>query len=332
VSETGFHLKNFREIYVEQRAFDYPMTKEILKHFPKSRIITIDHYKDVFNRPGQDTNLQSKAKSLILAVNTGEKLFEASRVCQDFGMGDFYYAESAMNCPFSCDYCFLKGMYATGNVVVFVNSEDYLEELRGILKKGPMYLCVSFDTDLCALSGFAPWKEVWEDFALVNPNLTIEIRTKATVNNFRASPNIIYAFTLSPREVIKQYERGSASLDARIKCINRLLDAGARVRLCFDPVVYVKNWRVCYNNFIDEVTDLIDVRRVGDISAGTFRISSDYLGNLRKASPGSAAVLYPFIRQDGFCVYPDKLRTEMMDLITSKLKEAGYGSEIYIND
>jgi len=89
---------------------------------------------------------------------------------------------------------------------------------------------------------------------------------------------------------------------------------------------------VCYNNFIDEVTDLIDVRRVGDISAGTFRISSDYLGNLRKASPGSAAVLYPFIRQDGFCVYPDKLRTEMMDLITSKLKEAGYGSEIYIND
>lgn len=320
----------FSHIYVEERAKAYPETSAILSHFPESTLIDIRHYKDVFNRPGQNAAYQNNAKSLILAVNDGKKIFDASPVCQDFGMGKFYYAESAMNCVFSCDYCFLKGMYATSNVVIFVNQDDYFKECEDRLKEGKMYMCVSFDTDLGALSGISSWLSKWEDFAASHPDLTLELRTKSVVTNFRQESNIIYAFTLSPDEVIERFEKKTPSLDKRIDCVNKAVDQGAQVRLCFDPLIYIKNFELCYNRFVDKILQSIDLTRVRDISIGTFRISSDYLPNLRKACPDSSAVLFPFDREDGFCVYPAKLREALIGIIKNELERACYGNKLYI--
>lgn len=320
----------FSHIYLEQRAAGYPETKRILGKFPESTVVSIRHYKDVFNRPAQDSKLQNESKNLILAVNDGKKIFDASPVCQDFGMGKFYYAESAMNCVFSCDYCFLKGMYGTSNVVIFVNQEDYLHECEEKLKEGPMYLCASFDTDLGALSSVSSWMNVWEEFTDSHPDITLELRTKSVVNSFRKESNIIYAFTLSPNEVISEFEKNTPSLDARIASVNKAIEAGAQVRLCFDPLIYIKNLELCYNRFVDKILQSIDLTRVRDISIGTFRISSDYLPNLRKACPDSSAVLFPFDREDGFCVYPAKLRERLIGIIKNELERAGHGNKLYI--
>lgn len=320
----------FSHIYLEKRAEAYPETKRILEKFTESTVVSIRHYKDVFNRPAQDSKLQNESKNLILAVNDGKKIFDASPVCQDFGMGKFYYAESAMNCVFSCDYCFLKGMYGTSNVVIFVNQEDYLHECEEKLKEGPMYLCASFDTDLGALSSVSSWMNVWEEFADSHPDITLELRTKSVVNSFRKESNIIYAFTLSPNEVISEFEKKTPSLDVRIASVNKAIEAGAQVRLCFDPLIYIKNLELCYNRFVDKILQSIDLTRVRDISIGTFRISSDYLPNLRKACPDSSAVLFPFDREDGFCVYPAKLRERLIGIIKNELEKAGYGNKLYI--
>lgn len=306
------------------------MTGKVLSLYPESTVVTIKHYKDVFNRPGQDPVVQEGAKSLILAVNDGKKIFEASPVCQDFGLGKFYYAESAMNCVFSCDYCFLKGMYATSNVVIFVNSGDYFKECDELLAQGPAYLCASFDTDIAALSNITDWKKLWEEYALSHDDLTVELRTKSVVKDFVPKANIIYAFTLSPEEVIDEFEKKTPSLERRLECINQAIEEGASVRICFDPLIYIKDFELCYNKFIDEVIEHVDLECVRDISIGSFRISSDYLGNLRKSSPGSAAVLFPFVREDGFCVYPGELREKMIGTVVNKLKRAGYGNKLYV--
>ena len=36
------------------------------------------------------------------------------------------------NCLFDCKYCFLQGMYSSANYVIFVNYEDYYEEIKKI--------------------------------------------------------------------------------------------------------------------------------------------------------------------------------------------------------
>ena len=53
-----------------------------------------------------------------------------------------------MNCIFDCEYCYLKGMYPSANIVVFVNLEDIFAEVAQKLENHSLYLCVSHDTDL----------------------------------------------------------------------------------------------------------------------------------------------------------------------------------------
>lgn len=65
-------------------------------------------------------------------------------------------------------------MYPSGNLVVFVNIEDYFSALKNDEK----YICVSYDTDLFPLESWLGYVEKWCDFARQNPSCTLEIRTK----------------------------------------------------------------------------------------------------------------------------------------------------------
>lgn len=52
-----------------------------------------------------------------------------------------------MNCIFDCEYCYLKGMYPSGNLVVFVNLEDIFAELESLLaQKAYIFACHMMQT------------------------------------------------------------------------------------------------------------------------------------------------------------------------------------------
>ena len=55
-------------------------------------------------------------------------------------MNIFDYTSCMMNCVFDCEYCYLKGMYPSGNVVLFVNLDDIFDEVYKLLQKHP---CIS---------------------------------------------------------------------------------------------------------------------------------------------------------------------------------------------
>ena len=151
----------FTHIYVEERASGYPLAKEIISKLPDASIVPIKHYKDVFDRKRQNVALQKDHGALIIAVRDGNRVFEGAPVCQSFGYQYFYYASSMMNCPFDCEYCYLKGMYPSSYMVVFVNLEDYIQDLEDMSGRRPMYLCASFDTDLLAMNGLTRHADYW---------------------------------------------------------------------------------------------------------------------------------------------------------------------------
>lgn len=329
MSETGLFNNSFSHIYVEQDAREYPLTKEVLGRFPDARVIYIRHYKDVFNRKKQDYRVQSNSRSLILARNQGNLIFEGSDMCQDHGNSRFFYATSVMNCLFDCDYCFLKGMYSTGNIVLFVNMDDYERQVLSLLQDGPLYLSVSYDTDLLALQGIADLSSFWVDLAKKNKELTVEFRTKAAVRALDPVPNVIYSFTLSPQSIISSYEHHTASLKARIDSVKRACDAGCNVRLCFDPVLYVTDWRKCYNDFMDEVIPQIYWDKITDVSVGAFRISKEYMKGLRSCCPMSAVTEFPYVNDGGYMKMPSDIYNGMRDLLVSRLKEVKDEGKIF---
>ena len=312
----GFRNKFFSHVYVEKRAMGYPLTEEILSGLPRSVVIPIEHYKDIFNRGRQSYNEQCRSRALILAVNDGELVYEGAPVCQSFGEKEFYYTASSMNCPFDCEYCFLKGMYNTANIVCFVNMDDYAEAVKAL--KNP-YICVSYDTDLLAMDSITKQASRWTDIAEENPDILIEIRTKSAPASLRPIPNIIYAYSLSPDQIASRFEHGAPPLRARLASIANALDSGCTVRLCFDPMIYVRGWEEIYRSFIREVASAIDLGKVRDVSVGTFRISSSYLKNIRRQEPRSEVCWFPFENTEGYFGYPERIDSKMQSLMTEEL-------------
>lgn len=315
----------FSHIYVEEVVRSHPRTQEILAKFPSAKVIEITHYKDVFCRSKQSYMLQHRSQNLILAAKQGTLLYEGAPVCQSFGNQYFYYTSCMMNCLFDCEYCYLKGMYPSANIVIFVNLEDIFAEVERMLQCHPMYLCVSYDTDLLALEQIIGYAGKWCDFAEKHENLQIEIRTKCVNQSFvrriRQVPGVIYAFTLSPQAIIEAYEHHTPSLADRLSCAAEMIQAGCSVRLCFDPMIYLPEWERYYAEMLEQVYVAIDLGKIVDVSVGSFRISQDYLKKMRKQEPDSSVVWFPFQKENGFYHYPDQLMEQMECFLMERLEE-----------
>lgn len=325
----------FSHIYVENSVREHPRVREILGKFPAAEVIEISHYKDIFCRSRQDYRLQHRSQNLILAAKEGSLIYPGSPVCQSFGNDSFYYVSCIMNCIYDCEYCYLKGMYPSANIVIFVNIEEIFQEAEEILKEKPLYLCVSYDSDLLALEQVAGYVDAWSRFAEKHTKeLKIEIRTKSADTQFFTSrqpvSNVIYAFTLSPQKIVEQFEHYTPSFAQRTGCAAQAVRSGFLVRLCFDPVLYLPEWQGYYEEMLNEVFCTVDMERLVDVSVGTFRISKDYLKKMRKQEPDSQAVWFPYELENGFYQYPDGLMKEMEQYLVGRLKEQMPGEKIFL--
>ena len=355
------YRKPFSVIYVEEAALTYPRAQRILSRLPDAERILIRDYRDVFNRAHQNPVLQKKAQALILAVSDRPRVYEGAPVCQDFDNDRFFYSSDVMNCVFDCEYCYLQGMYPSGNIVVFVNLEATFAALDRLLREGPegtdllsavdsgsapqirdgsdtenpLYVCISYDTDLLALEPLLGYFADWTGYAEAHPGLTLELRTKSAARSvLRSLPvpeNIILAVTLSPDPVIRAMEHRTPSLSARLEFAAEAISLGWKVRLCFDPMIAVHDAQTVYDAMFDTVFDTLPMDRIHDVSVGLFRISREYLKEMRRHRP-CAVTCYPYELTDGVYHYPAETGEPLTKLAVNRLSEVLPQERIFLWD
>lgn len=323
----------FSHIYVEEELLGGEEAEAILRKFPKAKCIPIRHYKDLFNRRKQNRALQEKSRKLILAKKEGQRIYPGAPVCQSFSENAFYYASLLMNCPFHCEYCYLQGMYPSANLVLFLNLEDYFSDCQRLIKeKGSLYLCISYDTDLLALEELYPFVERFARFLEEEPDLRIEVRTKAGGESlFRrllkmhlsqdAKKRLIFAFTLSPEKIVSEAEHGTVGLKGRLKAVKMAMEEGFTLRLCFDPMLYHADWGRLYSALLETVFREIPMEKLYDVSVGSFRISESYLKTMTKSCGASPYISFPYENTDGYYHYPKELLLKMEGFLEQRLLE-----------
>ena len=314
------HSDLFSHLYIEQSVLHEPLTKEIRAKFSKSKVIIIKHYKDVFNRPNQDFALQSRSKNLILARRTAPFLYEGSYYSDGFEYENFFYTPSILGCLYDCEYCYLSGMYNSANSVFFVNTADFFDALTPYLDK-PTLIAISYDTDTLAIESITSHTKAWIEHAQMNPNLHLEIRTKSA--NFKAirslpcSDQIVLAWTLSPQKIIDLYEHKTPSLDSRLKSIKEAVEAGWKVRVCIDPVIYNEEFHELYLPLIDKLFSTIEPDKLFQLTLGSFRMSSTHLKRIKKLRRSDIA-FYPYDVKEGIVSYGKKIEQEILHVMTQK--------------
>lgn len=329
-----YYGNRFSHLYIEQAIWNHSETKRIRRLFPNAVCIPIRRYTDVFNRPKQNYERQYAQQNLILAKKHGTFLYEGAPVCHNFGSERFFYTAMAINCLYNCEYCWLKGMYSSANLVLFVNLEDAFAETELRLNEGPMYLSLSFESDLVPLESITLQISRWNAFIKAHPGLTAEIRTKcgttALYETLEPNDRLITAFTLSPQTLIDAMEHGTSSLEQRLQAINSAMRNGFPVRICFDPMIRIPDWKDAYTSLVQTVAKEIDLSAVKDFSIGTYRQSDTYQRRMRKRFPASAVIQYPYETANGYCQYPEREKTEMEQFLKHALLQHVSEEQIYL--
>ena len=289
-------LPDFSHIYVESQSIDSDIAEQSFKRFPKAKIIEIEDYKKIFNKNGQDFQIQKLSTKLILAKKQPPFIYPATDIIQDSGFSNFYYCTPILNCIYNCEYCFLQGMYSSANIVVFTNTEEVKDAVKKqILERKypdePLLLSLSYNTDILALENILPLTKQWIDFANNTDDLFMEIRTKSgltsSFNKLKPSKKILFAWTLSPNNIIQKYEHKTPLLERRIMSIQKIVDSGWPVRLSFDPILIYPNWKEDYKQMFERIKETISGDKIFDITIGVFRMSDDFYNRIKKTKPDS---------------------------------------------
>ena len=290
-------------IYIEKEVENLTKSKEILKKFKDPVIIKIDRYTEVFNKKNQNFRLQKINPAIILAKKYKNFLLETPKN-YSIGKKNNYYFSYMYNCLFDCRYCFLQGMYNSSNFVIFVNYEDFFNEIRYLekdLSDKDTTIFSGYDCDSLGYDHITNFSDsVLKHFNSFN-KMELEIRTKSTyLKPFyrQALKNIVLAFSFTPEKFSSKYEVGVASLEKRINALKKVIDFGWNIGIRLDPFVIYQGWEKDYKELFKILFSIIPEGQMHSVTYGNIRYPKEIFTKIKKSYP-EESLFFKFEKNKG---------------------------------
>lgn len=313
-------------IYIEDEIRHHPRVIAIISRFPHARVIECARYGEVFNPKSQHFRLQKQKPALILAKKHKNFVLPAP---QGYGIGAShnYYFSHMLNCLYDCRYCFLQGMYQSANYVLFINYEDFQDEIKQIANNhtnDAVHFFSGYDCDSLALEPVTHFsREFLPFFASLPSNAWLELRTKSTqirsLSQRDPIPRCVVAFSLSPSSVAEKVEAKAPHLLRRLAAIESLQQQGWQIGLRFDPLIYQSSYRLDYAEFFNRVFSKIKLEQLHSVSLGVFRLPEAYFKKMHKLYPEEKLFASPLQSQQGMVSYHNDLEDELLQTCSAMI-------------
>lgn len=217
-------------------------------------------------------------------------------------------------CHMDCTYCILQTYFHPPVLQYFVNHEDLMAELDTVLAQKKIFRIGTGEfTDSLI------W-ESWTDVSgrliqrfACQDNAVLELKTKTTaidrLQNLDHNRKTIAAWSLNTNRIIRQEERSTASLAARIKAAARCEAWGYPLAFHFDPLVIYDGCEQDYSRVVEELFSHVAADHIVWISLGTLRFPPSLKTMIQKRFPDSKIIYEEFITgPDGKMRYFKPLR------------------------
>ena len=313
-------------IYIEEDVAEHPRTHRICQRYPKARLVSIRRYSDVFNSRAQNFKAQKKNPALLLAKKPGKRVHPTPPGYHIGGKHNYYFSHM-LNCVYDCRYCFLQGMYQSANYVVFINTEDFLNDITQTAEQhdNPSWFFSGYDCDSLALDPITHFVSDCLEHFSVSPNAYLELRTKSTqirpLLNREPLSNVVVAYSLSPSAIVKAEEIGTPSLEKRIDALKTLQSQGWKIGLRFDPLLYSDNFNELYAEFFEQVFSELSVDDIHSVSLGVFRLPKAFHKKLVHLYPNAKLLAAPIELRDNMMTYPESDEQRMREFCMSQLAD-----------
>ncbi len=315
-------------VYYESAIKNHPRTRQILQKTGRGAVlIECDNYQEIFNLKSQNFRLQKRRPALILANKTGKLVIPTP---ESFGIGghENYYFSHMLNCLYDCRYCFLQGMYPSAHYVVFINYEDFADEITKIISASPertIYFFSGYDCDSLAFDEVTNFLEFFLAFFSRHPRAFLELRTKsAHVQPLLAQPaiaNCVVAFSFTPEAISSQVEHKVPPLKKRLLAMSQLARAGWRIGLRFDPLINAENFEEIYRELIFQIFQHIPPESVHSVSIGPLRFPQKMYQKIIKLYPSDKLMAQPLLKREQHYSYSPALEQRMKTIVETHLQK-----------
>lgn len=314
-------------LYIEENIREHPRVQAIKQRFPKARHIICQRYGEVFNPKAQNFRLQKRKPALILAEKYQNFVLEAP---PGYGIGaqKNYYFSHMLNCLYDCRYCFLQGMLQSANYLLFVNYEDFQQQIRRLSQAHPgqaMHFFSGYDCDSLAMEPVTGFAEAFLPLFEQLPNAWLELRTKSTqVRGLLARevvPRCIVAFSFTPEEVAEAVEAKTPAVPRRIAAMEKLQAQGWQIGLRFDPLIYQPDYFQQYQRLLEQIFTRLDLALLHSVSLGVFRLPEKFFKKMQQLYPDEKLFAGPLSQQQRMVSYQENLEQDMLQSISALLLE-----------
>lgn len=328
----------FNRVYIEKGVASLERVTRLREKLKETEQIEIDNYEDYFSRVHKPYLHKRNNLNLFIAAKKGLLVKEAPPAYGLSGEPHYYFTHS-YNCIFECEYCYLQGYFNSPDIVLFVNYEEMLAEIKRIAAEhypAKVWFHAGEFSDSLALSHLTgEWEYFFEEFSNLS-NTYLELRTKSAslraLKQARPAENIFISYSLSPGNIAGRLDRSTSTVQARIRAARALNERGFRTGFHFDPVIYTPTVLEDYRQLTAQLTEAVRPESIAYISIGVVRFTTDVYRQVRKNYPESALLDGEFIRtSDNLVRYIRPLRMRLLnDLRAILLKKGVKNEKIYL--
>lgn len=243
-------------------------------------------------------------RRLVLAEHRGSFLGHCPAGTHGLACCNYLVVNLAANCPMDCGYCFLQEYLADNlPLTAYVNPETALAELALVLAKHAdrrFRIGTGELADSLALDPVTGLSAELVPFFAARPNALLELKTKTdAVDGLVAldpKDRVVVSWSLAPAAAVALAERGTASIAARLAAARRVVAAGYKVGIHFDPMIEHAGWEEGYRDLVAAIAETLPAARVAWVSMGALRFSSGLRSAVRARFPGSPLLAGELVR------------------------------------
>jgi len=332
-------IKRIRKILLEEAARNYPMTRRILARLKGLPVEVIPDPEALLRGlgPNRAAWLSEAKTTLLLAVQKGP-FWRPCPGTRDYVCCGYQVLQVGLNCPLDCTYCILQGYVNLPAITVFVNLEDLLEELEARWAAQPDQLCRlgtgEFGDSLALDELVGLHARLIPRFA-GRRQAILEIKSKwphlSHLLSLGPNPQVIFAWSLNPQEIIFGEEKFAASLEMRLAAAARAVAAGFRVAFHFDPLIYFPGWEEAYHRTVERLGAVVSSPAIAWISLGGLRLLPPLRPLIFQRFPQSRIAAQEMVlAPDGKLRYFKGLRVEMYARMREWLTQAAPEALLYL--
>ena len=320
-------------LYIDEQVAHLPQVVSIRSCLNVPTVI-VQNVRKVFDLVSLANDPVQKGKTVLFLTRNKGAFIKRCPGTRAYRCCDYQILHIGTFCTMDCSYCILQTYFHPPVLQYFVNHDDLFLELGSLfLKKAVTRIGTGEFTDSMI------W-EKWTDLSarLVSKfskqsHAVLELKTKTTaiqgLKRLGHNRKTVVAWSLNTDRIIKNEERNTASLSARLRAAAKCESWGYPLGFHFDPMVLYDGCEEEYKEVVEKLFSRVSSKNIVWISIGTFRFMPTLKSIIQKRFPDSKIIYGEFISGlHGKMRYFKPLRIELYIKMVSWIRE--YAPEVLI--